>query len=144
MNSNRLPVLGAAIKRLHDESESAAKTAIERAIEAGHVLIEAKGLIEHGGWLPFLAEAGIPKRTAQRWMALAEGRLESDTVTHLGGVKEALVFLSMRRHAMCALAKAEVACIQGSTDDGELIEPLHIAIDTMQAMAVMLKNGNGE
>ncbi len=50
--SNRLPVLAEEIKRAHTGVMDAAKTAAERAIEAGHALIEAKSLVKHRQWLP--------------------------------------------------------------------------------------------
>lgn len=101
--SNRLPVLLEEAKRAHLGSQAAANMEIEHAFEAGRSLIEAKALVGRGGWLPFLADADIPKRTAQRYMALAKSDLKSDTVTLLGGMVPALRFLSLRRKAMALL-----------------------------------------
>jgi hypothetical protein len=53
--ADRLPVLAAEIKRAHAGVEDAAKTAAERAIEAGAALLEAKALVKHGQWLPWLS-----------------------------------------------------------------------------------------
>jgi hypothetical protein len=106
--SNRLPILAAEIRRAHAEAEETAKTAAERAIAAGHGLIEAKGLVQHGEWLPFLAEAGIPRRTARRYMAIAASDLELATVANLG-LAGAEHFLSLRKQMMATLGKTDVA-----------------------------------
>jgi hypothetical protein len=39
--SNRLPTLAAEIRKAHADVQDAAKTAAQRAIEAGHALLEA-------------------------------------------------------------------------------------------------------
>ena len=83
--SNRLPVLAAEIRRAHADVQEAAATAAERAIDAGHVLIEAKGLCGHGEWLPWLREnCALAERTAQLYMKIAKSGLESATVADLG------------------------------------------------------------
>ena len=56
VGSNRLPALAAEILKAHADVQDAAKTALERAIAAGHALIEAKALVKHGEWLPWLRE----------------------------------------------------------------------------------------
>ncbi len=82
--SNRLPVLAEEIKRAHTGVMDAAKTAAERAIEAGNALIEAKSLVKHGQWLPFLRDhCELPERTAQLYMKIAKLGLESATVADL-------------------------------------------------------------
>ena len=84
-HSNRLPVLANEIKRAHTGVMDAAKTAAERAIEAGNALIEAKALVKHGEWLPFLRDhCEIPERTAQLYMKIARLDLEPATVADLG------------------------------------------------------------
>ena len=84
--SNRLPVLAEEIKRAHIGVMDAAKTVAERAIEAGNALIEAKSLVKHGEWLPFLKEhCALPERTAQLYMKIARLDLEPATVADLGG-----------------------------------------------------------
>lgn len=83
--SNRLPVLAAEIRRAHADVLDAVKTASERAIEAGHALIEAKELVQHGEWLPWLREnCALAERTAQLYMKVAKSGLESATVAVLG------------------------------------------------------------
>jgi Protein of unknown function (DUF3102) len=85
MTSNRLPVLAAEIRRAHADLQEAAKTAAEHAITAGHALIEAKGLLKHGEWLPWLREhCALAERTAQLYMKIASSGLKSATVADLG------------------------------------------------------------
>jgi hypothetical protein len=132
IRSNRLPVLAAEIRTAHTGVAAAVKASAESAIAAGHALIEAKSLVRHGEWLPFLAEAGIHERTAQRYIALAEGNLQSDTVSLLGGPTAALRFLSLRARAMDALAEAEA---KAGRPEG--IEPIERFIDNIAKMIAM-------
>jgi hypothetical protein len=93
--SNRLPVLCAEIRKAHADVQDAAKTAAQRAIDAGHLLIEAKELVPHGEWLPWLREnCALAERTAQLYMKIAKSGLESATVADLGlqGTADSLVF----------------------------------------------------
>ncbi|MGK9198933.1 DUF3102 domain-containing protein [Sinorhizobium meliloti] len=74
-DSNRLPVLAAAINAEHGECLTAMRKSLVHALAAGDMLIEARGLVAHGEWLPWLADnCGIPKRTAQLYMRLAKHR----------------------------------------------------------------------
>ncbi|ASP51472.1 DUF3102 domain-containing protein [Sinorhizobium meliloti] len=74
-SSNRLPVLAASITAEHGECLAAMRKSLQHALAAGDMLIEAKGLVAHGQWLPWLADnCGIPKRTAQLYMRLAKHR----------------------------------------------------------------------
>ena len=89
--SNRLTVLADEVRRLHREAEDAVKTMTARAIEAGTLLIEAKGLVKHGEWLLWLEHAEIQPRLAQMYMRLARHRDKCETVSHL---KKALTAVS--------------------------------------------------
>ena len=74
--NNRLPVLAAQIVRAHQEAQQASETSIEKAIEAGEALIEAKEQVKHGEWLPWL-KANCPdmsQRTVQRYMRIAKNK----------------------------------------------------------------------
>lgn len=91
-----LEVSAENIRQIVLQSEALATEAIEKALEAGRLLSEAKSQVEHGQWLPFLERAGVPERKAQRLMRLHAAGLDSDTVTDLGGQKAALEWLSLR------------------------------------------------
>lgn len=43
-------------------------------LQAGKFLVQAKAKIEHGAWLNYLKRHNIAERTAQTYMALAEGK----------------------------------------------------------------------
>jgi hypothetical protein len=91
--SNRLPILASEIRQAHADVQEAAQTAAERAIAAGHKLIEARALVEHGAWLPWLREhCALADRTAQLYMQLARRGVKSATVAVLGlkGAAQAL------------------------------------------------------
>jgi hypothetical protein len=91
---NRVPVLAEEIKRAHAGVYDAAKTAAERAIEAGRALLEAKSLVKHGEWLSWLKQhCELPERTAQFYMHIAKLGLDSATVVDLGlkGAAKAIV-----------------------------------------------------
>ena len=91
--SNRAPARSLAdladqANEYHRRAETAAKTAIEYAIEAGKLLIEAKELVRHGGWLPWLEEnASFSRTTAANYMRIA--RADVQHVAHLT-VRDAL------------------------------------------------------
>jgi hypothetical protein len=76
------------IQTLAGELDQLGKTALEKAMEAGGLLIECKRDLEHGQWLPWLeANFSFTDRTARRWMKLVDdvesGKLKSDTVSNL-------------------------------------------------------------
>jgi hypothetical protein len=78
--NNRLPVLAAEIVTAHDGARAAAKASLASAMLAGDRLIEAKAMLGHGEWLPWLA-ANVPfsERTASRYMRLARHRDQLET-----------------------------------------------------------------
>jgi Protein of unknown function (DUF3102) len=63
--SNRLPILAAEIREAHGAARAAAPV-VDRARDAGTKLIEAKGLLGHGEWLPWLKETGVAPCEARR------------------------------------------------------------------------------
>jgi hypothetical protein len=106
--SNRLADLAGRIREADQAMQSAARDAAEQALEMGRLLIEAKEACGHGQWLPFLANAGISERKAQRLMQLARSGLKPDTVSDLG-IKGALESLATpRRSVEAILSCAEV------------------------------------
>src|SRR4051812_9107645 len=64
--------IAARINEAHDRASASAQSAIEAAMEAGRLLIQAKDQVNHGGWLPWLeANTSVSERTAQAYMKLA-------------------------------------------------------------------------
>lgn len=94
IESNILGDLAGKIREVNDAARRANLYAIDKTIESGRLLLRAKDACKHGEWLPFLGQAGIEERTAQRHMKLAKSDLKSDMVSDLGGVIPALEFLT--------------------------------------------------
>src|SRR4051794_803573 len=68
----RLDDLASRINAEHAACESAMKEGLRRAIEAGRLLIEARGMVEHGGWAPWIRDhCRFGLRTAQGYMKVA-------------------------------------------------------------------------
>lgn len=82
--SNRLPHLKASARAAHLALGAHETAAAARALEAGAALVEAKALVIHGAWKSWLSGTGIPERSAQRYMALTRGGLESAIVADMG------------------------------------------------------------
>ena len=75
--SNRLPILAAEIMNAHAEARRAAQMTIEHAIMAGNALLEAKALVKHGEWLPWLRDnCEMSERSARVYMQLARNKDE--------------------------------------------------------------------
>ncbi len=82
--SNRLPDLASAIADLHRSVTAHSIAAAEAALAAGAALVEVKALVPHGAWGDFLQTTGLSDRTAQRYMVLHRGGLNSAMVAELG------------------------------------------------------------
>jgi hypothetical protein len=91
--SNRLAVLAAEIRDADGRFRRSAEEAAAAALEAGRLLVEAKALLKHGTWLPWLREhCAMSARSATRYMRIAKSGLEIGRVADLGirAVDEAL------------------------------------------------------
>jgi Protein of unknown function (DUF3102) len=80
--SNSLPDLAVRIRAEHEAVDQSLKSSVAHAMAAGDMLIEAKSLVKHGQWLPWLHEhCTISERTAQLYMRCAKQRevIESNT-----------------------------------------------------------------
>ena len=72
---NRLPALAANIAAEHQQAQASMQKGLEHALKAGELLVEAKKLVTHGKWLPWLeANCPFPERTAQLYMRVARER----------------------------------------------------------------------
>jgi hypothetical protein len=79
---NRLPVLAAGIKQAVANARQHAGVSLSAAVEAGKRLVEAKALLKHGQWLPWLNEhVEISERQARNYMRLARDLPEPDIKT---------------------------------------------------------------
>ncbi len=77
IGDNSLPDLAARIRAEHQAVSAALKESVRHAIAAGELLIEAKGQLGHGRWLPWLQDhCTISERTAQLYMRVAKNRTE--------------------------------------------------------------------
>lgn len=85
------------VKEAATASAAAERTSIEKALEAGAYLVEAKDGCQHGEWLPFLKRAGLHERRARRLMQLHRSGLDRTSVSDLGGIKAALDWSSSIR-----------------------------------------------
>ena len=63
--------------------------AVGAALEAGGLLTEAKGRLQHGQWADWLGRVGLAPRTASTWMKLAGMGLTSSAVIDRGGINAA-------------------------------------------------------
>lgn len=92
-----LSTLATEIVAEHEACERASKSAVEHAVRCGELLIEAKGEVEHGQWLLWLAE-NFPAHinTASNYMRLAAN---SQRVVNSGSIREALADLAAPRPA---------------------------------------------
>jgi hypothetical protein len=72
---NRLPTLASEIRKAHASAGDFQRRSLEQAMKAGEMLLEAKALVGHGRWLPWLREhCQLAERTAQLYMKLAKNR----------------------------------------------------------------------
>ena len=122
--SNSLSVTAETVRTLLGEADALASRSIDKMLEAGAMLVEAKAQCKHGEWLPFLERAGVPERMAQRYMTLARSGLKSDTVTLLGGIKAALEFSGLLSRSAKLTEKLEcrgwqdVLNVDGTVNEG--------------------------
>jgi 16S rRNA G966 N2-methylase RsmD len=83
---DRLSVLAVEIRAYHAEVEQAARRSFEAMLSAGDKLIEAKALLDHGQWGPWLKQhCRIKRSTVTLYMDLARNRtvLEIANVSNL-------------------------------------------------------------
>jgi phage N-6-adenine-methyltransferase len=81
-----LEAVAADINLAHREAQQYAAKAVERALTAGDLLLEAKTRVAHGQWLPWLKEncPDISTRTIQNYMRVArELPVEMRSAAHL-------------------------------------------------------------
>lgn len=83
--NNRLAILGADIRQAHADISRGAQAMAERALAAGHMLLEAKAALPHGEWGTWLqAHTGLSARTARLYAQLARSGAKTATVAEMG------------------------------------------------------------
>ena len=101
-----LAALATAIRDDHRLAEQHAAAAILHAMAAGDRLIQAKAILPHGAWLPWLADScDLGERRAQRYMHLAAHRAaleaQATRVSDLS-IRQATALLATPRPASTA------------------------------------------
>jgi DUF3102 family protein len=81
-NDDRLSAIANTIREHVHAANAAVRRGLEHAIAAGVLLIEAKGLVIHGEWIPWIeANCEIGPRHAQTYMRLARKRHRLEVLT---------------------------------------------------------------
>ena len=65
------------------------RESVSAALEAGGLLTEAKGRLQHGEWGDWIGRVGLASRTASTWMKLASMNLSAEDVIERGGINAA-------------------------------------------------------
>ena len=66
------------------------RESVNAALDAGALLTEAKGRLQHGEWGDWLHRVGLASRTASMWMKLAGMDLTAEDVIDRGGIVQTL------------------------------------------------------
>lgn len=107
--SNSLADLAARIRNAHRDVGNSLTYSVERAFDAGNLLIEAKSQLKHGEWLPWLRDhVEISERTARRYMRVASHREQIGHVADLT-LNGALALLTTPSTAEKIVATAETS-----------------------------------
>lgn len=99
--------LTAAIRQAHEAASTAARSALEHALEAGRLLAEAKATMPHGSWESYVKDScGIAPRTARLYQRLHRHRERLPNRQHAAemSVRQAARLLERPK------AKPETAC----------------------------------
>ncbi len=62
------------------------REAVGAALEAGGLLTQAKGRLQHGKWGDWLHRVGLAPRTASMWMKLVSMDITADEIIQRGGI----------------------------------------------------------
>ena len=92
------------------------------ALDAGALLTEAKGRLQHGEWGDWLHRVGLAPRTASTWMKLAGMDLTAEDVIDRGGINSAARGVKPE--------SASEADLPGSVDRdlAEAVDPARVAV----------------
>lgn len=117
------------INHEHDQAENKAREAIQHALNAGALLVEAKGQVRHGGWADWLAaNFHGSKRTAQAYMRLAnnrdtiEAKTQSSAHLSVDGALKLLAAPSTDKEVSTMTLPSKLSWLP---DDDETVAELH-------------------
>jgi hypothetical protein len=100
--SKLVTTLAVRIRQELEATRTSLVQAVEHAITAGELLIEAKQQVKHGEWLPWLTEnCEISERTAQAYMKLARAPLEKRNALRFSPLRDALAAIADRKRYEC-------------------------------------------
>jgi phage N-6-adenine-methyltransferase len=100
--------LAARIQAAHEAAQSAMRSAVSYAFEAGKLLMEAKKLVGHGNWESWVREScGFSERTAQGYMRLARLDPEKAQRVALLSLRDALKALAGSKGEPASLPYSE-------------------------------------
>ena len=112
-----LQCLAAQINDEHAAAENALRAGLAHALRAGELLIAAKQLVPHGGWLPWLAaNCKVSERTAQAYIRLAARRSELEAKS---AARCAFEDLSFRQGLKLLAQSAATSSSPGASLSGE-------------------------
>jgi hypothetical protein len=133
--------LSPKIRLHHEAAQTAATTAVEHAVEAGRLLTQAKTLIPHGRWLPYLAEIGITARQAQRYMQIERHLPNATRASHLS-VRGALAEIAEPKASRSILSRPrEEIAKYAAWYDLEMAFVLLLFADGLDIDAITIKTG---
>ena len=85
------------------------REAVIAALDAGGLLIQAKGRLRHGEWGDWLERLGLNARTARAWMRLSGMGLSAAEVIARGGIRATLAGNAPKETATVADSRADRA-----------------------------------
>lgn len=120
-SDGKLTVLAREIQQEVEAAETAWSKALQHAIRADELLIEAKGMVKRGEWEPWL-KANSPggRTTAANYMRLARNRQQ---VADLPGVREAVAYLAAPKKKVIGSNRR----VSGYFIDVEDLEPVPVS-----------------
>jgi Protein of unknown function (DUF3102) len=134
--SNSLADLAARIRTEHRAAAASLSDAMRHAMTAGELLIEAKTLVKHGQWLPWLSDhVSISERTAQLYMRVARNRAEIEAAKSATAIAD----LTLNEAAALLMLSSDVRKLMAfmrETENLEGEELVKVCIDANVALYI--------
>jgi len=110
----------AAIRREHEAASTAARSALDHALECGRLLAQARECIAHGGWESFVRDrCGIAPRTARLYLRLDANRGRLANRQHVAGLTVRQAAMELAEPRVKAELPAETAEAAGDAGGGD-------------------------